>query len=106
MAAMEPQSLLLNLGDMAMLWCHSTGRPVPGARWFRMDKQLVTAGGGSEGGTGGYVVHSDGVLEIRSLQTKDFGAYRCHPDAAINSKPIGLAWINQDSVTSKSAFLF
>lgn len=103
MAATEPQSLLLNLGDLAMLWCYSTGRPVPGAKWSRMDKQLTTVGGG---GTGEYVLHSDGVLEIRSLQTKDFGAYRCHPNAVTNGhQPIGLAWINQDSVSSKYAFL-
>ena len=64
-----PQNQTLPVSTVAMLQCHSSGRPPPTIRWFK-DNQLITHDD--------HITQlSSGTLQISALRNSDTGMYTC-----------------------------
>jgi len=66
----EPKNVTAYMGDVVMFSCKIGGVPWPSITWLKDDQEISAE-------STNFVVHVEGILEIRSAQFTDFGRYRC-----------------------------
>lgn len=76
---LEPTSMRVFMGDVAVFRCHMTGQPPPEVRWFKDGRPLTTD-------QTSYIQHLDGTLEIRRVHFDDFARYKCQASNADRSR--------------------
>ena len=90
----EAGDLSVHLGDVAVFACDIDGEPKPVVRWFKDDQPLDTD-------HVNYRIHTDGYLEISSVQFSDFGRYKCTAENIDKAKTSRVASLTQDSDVGK-----
>ena len=93
----EPSSLEVYLGDVAVFECRIGGQPRPSVRWLRDDHVLDTD-------SQGYKLHLDGTLEISIVHFQDFARYKCEVENVDRSRSSREAVLQQNANISEWFF--
>ena len=86
-----PENLRVHRGDVAMLACEIEGAPSVDVRWYKDNHLLDTV-------HVNYHVHADGVLEVRNVQQRDFGKYKCQATNTGDSQTSQDAYVNEERI--------